>query len=384
MRTIIFFLLTALAGATLLATPRPQDNATDLALWNAIKDTTDPRLFEDYLKKFPEGTFALVARIRLADLGKPAASATTPAAPEPTPGALQRNKIDGLTYAWIPGGKFTIGCNPIEDLDVLTLQGRSYQDKKLNRRIGTCPDNAWPAVTVGKAQGFWIATTEVPVAAYNSHRTRAGEKTVGGKGPDHPVVHVYVGDAENFCKASGGRLPSEAEWEYAARGPKNQAVYGPLDDIAWHAGNCNCNDKQGGGLKGWLQGFGGQQYKDPLLGRPVGTKTPNGWGLHDMLGNVGEWTKDLYVKDYNHFWNRGVLQLGGGTPAVDEVFIEAKDLVTKSREPYYTVRGGDALRKATNVGASGQSRGIAAFERSAQHYSGGPNVGFRCVLPTLD
>jgi sulfatase modifying factor 1 len=68
----------------------------------------------------------------------------------------------------------------------------------------------------------------------------------------------------------GYRLPTEAEWEYAARAGTTEARYGELDAIAWHSGNA--------GRKG----------------QPVGGKQPNPWGLFDMLGNVWEWTNDRY------------------------------------------------------------------------------------------
>jgi sulfatase modifying factor 1 len=71
-------------------------------------------------------------------------------------------------------------------------------------------------------------------------------------------------------QATGYRLPSEAEWEYACRAGSTEARYGELDEIAWYRENS----------------------ADRI--HEVGTKSPNAWGFHDMLGNVWEWTWDLY------------------------------------------------------------------------------------------
>jgi formylglycine-generating enzyme required for sulfatase activity len=90
------------------------------------------------------------------------------------------------------------------------------------------------------------------------------------KGADLPVERVSWDESRAYCAAIGGRLPTEAEWEYAARAGFTAARYATLDEIAWYNGN------------GRLQTH------------EVGQKQPNAFGLFDMLGNVWQWVADWY------------------------------------------------------------------------------------------
>jgi formylglycine-generating enzyme required for sulfatase activity len=107
--------------------------------------------------------------------------------------------------------------------------------------------------------------------------TQEAYQHVTGNNPSHfkgaklPVETVNWNEAQNYCRAVGMELPTEAQWEYAARAGSNEARYGPLDAIAWYSGNS-----------------GGTTH-------PVGLKRPNAWSLYDMLGNVWQWT----ASDYN-------------------------------------------------------------------------------------
>jgi formylglycine-generating enzyme required for sulfatase activity len=174
-------------------------------------------------------------------------------APKPASGAAETkvNGKDGLTYVHIPPGKFTMGCSAGD--------GECYPDEK-------------PAhiVEITK-KGFWIGQTPVTQAAYRRVTEQNPSKF---KGPDRPVEQVNWEEARSYCQAVGMRLPTEAEWEYAARASSTAARYANLDDIAWYAGNS------------------GSQTHD------VAQKEPNVWGLYDMLGNIWQWTADWYDPKY--------------------------------------------------------------------------------------
>jgi len=151
----------------------------------------------------------------------------------------------------IPGGTFWMGCVPGDS----ECEG----DEKPRHQV--------------TVDSFHMDTHEVTQAQY---------ERVMGKNPsnfkncsDCPVENVSWDDARSYCSKVGKRLPTEAEWEYAARGGKDGEVrHGSLGDVAWYDGN---SEKKT---------------------HPVGKKAPNGFGLYDMLGNVYEWCADWYDEGY--------------------------------------------------------------------------------------
>ena len=105
---------------------------------------------------------------------------------------------------------------------------------------------------------------------------------------DHPVVHIAHEDAEAYARWVGGRLPTEAEWEYAARGGLERA------DFTW-------GDEPRPGGKLMANTWDGPDFPWRSTGEsgfdrtaPVGSFPPNGYGLRDMAGNVWEWTDDWW------------------------------------------------------------------------------------------
>ena len=104
---------------------------------------------------------------------------------------------------------------------------------------------------------------------------------------DHPVVHVAYEDAEAYAAWAGRVLPTEAEWELAARGGLEGAAY-VWGDEPEHAGERLANYWHGDFPWRAEPGYGATT--------PVGSFPPNGFGLHDMAGNVWEWTADWYTE----------------------------------------------------------------------------------------
>jgi formylglycine-generating enzyme required for sulfatase activity len=171
----------------------------------------------------------------------------------------------------------------------------------------------------------------------------------------HPVTHVSHADAAAYAGWAGKALPTEAEWEFAARGGLDGAVFTWGDDPA-PKGRAMANTWQGDFP--WqnllLDGYEGTA--------PVETFPPNGYGLHDMAGNVWEWTDDWFT----------LPGAGGGCCAP-----AGPQLVSGERFPRKVIKGGSHLcapnyclryRPAARQGE--------AVDTSTAH------IGFRCVIRT--
>jgi len=221
-----------------------------------------------------------------------AGSGSTVTAPShPRAAKTKVNPKDGLRYVWIPAGSFTMGCSPGDN---------------------ECRNDEQPAHKVEITHGFWLMQTPVTVGAWKRYRTATGKPplrtsdVLGRKnlneasGDDNvPVVWVTWELARDFCEWSAGRLPTEAEWEYAARAGSKGARYGRLDAIAWYADNSG--NQRIDSMEIWRtdQANAAKRLFENGNGpHPVAQKQPNAWNLYDMLGDVLQWTADWYDAKY--------------------------------------------------------------------------------------
>jgi Tol biopolymer transport system component/L-ascorbate metabolism protein UlaG (beta-lactamase superfamily)/putative intracellular protease/amidase len=263
----------------------------------------------------------------------------TTASGQPSP-ETQTRSSDGMIMVYVPGGTFMMGSTEAQ-IDVARALCDEYPDD-----YGKCKQSPFegesPQHTV-TLDSFWFDRAEVTNAQYElcvtegaCRRARlANDPTYNWD--DHPVAGIPWQDAADYCAWAGGRLPTEAEWEYAARGTEG-TIFPWGDEFDCAGGNF------------WDDGTGCDDgYPKPAaVGRfPAGTS----WcGATDMAGNVWEWVTDLY----------------GPYPA------EAQ---TNPKGP---VSGSERILRGGSWGY------LPAFSRAAHRYPVPPTanylaVGFRCA-----
>jgi len=159
-----------------------------------------------------------------------------------------------IAFVSIKPGSFMMGCSPGDT---------------------NCDPDENPLHPVKLTKPYEIGKYEVTQAQWLA--VMMGRNPSRFKGDDLPVENVSWLDAQQFLEKLNSRndgyryrLPTEAEWEYAARAGTTGPNTGPISDVAWFNGNSDMHS------------------------HPVGQKKPNAWGLYDMEGNVYEWVEDWY------------------------------------------------------------------------------------------
>jgi formylglycine-generating enzyme required for sulfatase activity len=194
-----------------------------------------------------------------------------------------------LRFVNVPGGEFRMGCSSGDT--------ECEDDEKIVRRVSVDP--------------FEMSATEVTQEVWQAVMKKNPSDFTG---TGRPVEHISWQDAQDFLEALGQRrdgfsyrLPTEAEWEYAARA--GQTTQPPLSAIAW---------------------FGlAESSGRPSRPQAVGTKAANAWGLHDMLGNVAEWCEDWYSPNYQR-----VVRGGSWLDAAKSLRISARGKATPTTKDY--------------------------------------------------
>jgi len=196
-----------------------------------------------------------------------------------TPVACFRHADSGLEFVLVPGGDWELGDD----------RGSGVREEFVlsRRRV--------------RLEAFLIARTEVPQGVWR--RSTGLESPSKYRGERLPVDSVTWRDARTFCESIGGVLPTEAQWECAARaGSRTRFVAG--DEIGSLMGFANVADEQ---LLANRDDFNVwflspidymTEFSDGFAGpSPVATFQPNGFGLYDVIGNVAEWCRDAWLKE---------------------------------------------------------------------------------------
>ena len=221
--------------------------------------------YEAYLERYPSGRYVRMAKVNIARLSPVSAPSVAARTTSRQPGTTFKDCPDCPEMVVIPAGAFLMGskADPFASTQPSENEQPQYQ------------------VTIKSfAIGKYEVTQEQWYAVMGTLPSRFKGRTL-------PVEQVSWSDAQEFVKklsdntGKNYRLPSEAEWEYAARAG-SQTAYSFGDNV------------------GELGRYGWFNNNSNNTTHPVGEKLPNAFGLHDMHGNVWEWTEDCWNENYSN------------------------------------------------------------------------------------
>jgi formylglycine-generating enzyme required for sulfatase activity len=230
-----------------------------------------------------------------------------------TPPKDERPPMD-LAWVSIPAGDFMMGCDAADD-------GCSKKEQPRHKVTISKPFQINPTLVTNGQYKKCVEAKACTVPKWDNYYTTLSA--------NYPAVGVSWHQSKAFCEWVGGSLPTEAQWEYAARAGETGMSYGPKDDVAWHRENSN------------------------RVLHPVALKLPNAWGLYDVIGNAEQWVADYMDSKYY-----------AKSPAVDPTGPES------SLADYRVLRGSNftSFRRLDLA--------MRADEEASNVFDG---VGFRCV-----
>ncbi len=199
-----------------------------------------------------------------------------------------------IPFVPLEGGTFIMGCTSEQyhcDKDELHVHQVTLDDFNISRYEITNSQycNFLNDINI-HSSGIYNNTLYIAVDSSYCQIDFIDEQWVSEKGREaYPVVGVTWMGAKAFCDWYGGRLPTEAEWEFAARGGTKSKEYvfsgsNEIGEVAWYKQNSNAT--------------GNSSFEKGKGTLPVGEKQPNELGLYDMSGNVWEWCSDWFHPSY--------------------------------------------------------------------------------------
>ncbi|MCC5945514.1 MAG: formylglycine-generating enzyme family protein [Bernardetiaceae bacterium] len=228
---------------------------------------------------------------------------------------------------WVKGGIFTMG----------------YDSKRDGKNVDNWVKTKSVPLREVKLPDYYISKTEVTQKLWHEVMGSSPGSIYNKNCGDCPIENVSWNDCKAFIEKLNKltykkfSLPSEAQWEYAARGGAKNANYkyagsNNIDEVAWYLGNSN------------------------KITHPVGQKKPNELGIYDMSGNVGEWCEDDWQENYNN------------------IHFDGSALINKPRGLNRVIRGGSLKDSRTDL--------HIVFRSYYKPINRGSHVGFRlCLVP---